>query len=397
MGYELRNTILYLAFENNIMTPKEKYHLFRTNKKFCVAPWTSFQVYADGRVATCSIGKETLGNVNDKSVSQILSNNPIVKRIKTNMLNNVADTNCTICDRRSIDEDGFEYYRDHLNKMIEDKDIDYNDIDNFDLRSIDLHWSNICNLRCVMCRPSQSSLIAKDEGVTITPVTKDTISKITEMIVKNQYKIREIYLSGGEPFYIPQNVELLKKLSNKDVPIRINTNMHWNENNRLFKILKTFNNVNLTMSVDALHEKFNYIRNGAEWEVFIKNFQYIKKNTNFDIRINTIFSVMNADDLCANIKYFYQEQNIKNITINVLYRPKELSARNYPLQKKQLIIDQIEKLMTQIAPEDVNLIGNLKNCITQIKSDNQHDYKDALDRVTKKNKKPWQTVLTDLV
>jgi len=248
-----------------------------------------------------------------------------------------------------------------------------------------------------MCQPSQSSLIAKDEGVTITPVTKDTISEITEMIVKNQYKIREIYLSGGEPFYIPQNVELLKKLSNKDVPIRINTNMHWNENNRLFKILKTFNNVNLTMSVDALHEKFNYIRNGAEWEVFIKNFQYIKKNTNFDIRINTIFSVMNADDLCANIKYFYQEQNIKNITINVLYRPKELSARNYPLQKKQLIIDQIEKLMTQIAPEDVNLLGNLKNCITQIKSDNQHDYKDALDRVTKKNKKPWQTVLTDLV
>ena len=100
------------------MTPKEKYHLFRTNKKFCVAPWTSFQVFADGRVGTCSIGKETLGNVNDKSVSQILSNNPIVKRIKTNMLNNVADTNCTICDRRSIDEDGFEYYRDHLNKMI---------------------------------------------------------------------------------------------------------------------------------------------------------------------------------------------------------------------------------------------------------------------------------------
>jgi len=379
-----------------MMTPKEKYHLFRTNKNFCVVPWTSFEVFTDGTLKTCSVGKETLGNVNDKKLDQLLSENPKLKRIKTNMLNNIADTNCTRCHKRSIDKDGFEYYRAYYNKMLEDQDIDYHDINNFDLRSVDLHWSNICNLRCIMCNPAQSSLIAKDEKVTVTPVNKDTIAEMTEMIVKNQYKIKEIYLSGGEPFYIPQNVELLKKISNKDVPLRINTNMHWNNNNKLFKILKTFNNVNLTMSVDAVNEKFNYIRSGADWEVFKENLKYIQDNTNFTIRINSIFSVINAIELCSTVRYFYHEQNIKDITINILYRPKELGARNYPPQKKQAIVDQIEKLITQIAPEDVNLLGNLKNCITEIKSDNQQDYNDTLDRVTKRNSEKWQLVLKDL-
>ena len=68
---------------------------------------------------------------------------------------------------------------------------------------------------------------------------------------------------GGEPFYIPHNVKLLSLLKNKEVPLRINTNMHWNNNNKLYKILKDFKNVQLTMSADSIEEKFNYIRNSS--------------------------------------------------------------------------------------------------------------------------------------
>ena len=79
------------------------------------------------------------------------------------MLDNKADKNCTWCLHRTIEDDDFFYLRDHYNARLIDEDIDYLDANNFDLRFIDLHWSNICNLRCVMCWPQQSSLIAKDE------------------------------------------------------------------------------------------------------------------------------------------------------------------------------------------------------------------------------------------
>ena len=216
------------------MDPKKKINLFLKNKNFCVVPWTSFEVFTDGAVKTCSLGTKELGSLKEKSLDQILHGETI-KKIKENMLNNIPDENCVGCQIRAIDEDRFSHLRDHYNHKLLKQDVDYENIDNFDMHFVDLHWSNICNLRCTMCNPEQSSLIAKDEKVFVTPINGEVIDNIIDKITKNQSKIQEIYLSGGEPFYIPQNIKLLKSLSNKDIPIRINTNMHWQKNNRLFE------------------------------------------------------------------------------------------------------------------------------------------------------------------
>ena len=237
------------------MDPKKKVNLFKTNKNFCVVPWTNFEIFTNGDIKTCSAGKETFGNVNETDIMEILTKNPTLKRIKTNMLNDRPDSNCVECQHRSINEENFSYLRDHYNPKIIKEDIDYENIENFDMRFIDLHWSNICNLKCIMCDANQSSLIAKAENVFISPVKKESMEKINQMVIKNQTLIKEIYMSGGEPFYIPYNHILLKQITNKDIPIRINTNMHWKPNNKLFQILKTFNNVQLTMSADALYDK----------------------------------------------------------------------------------------------------------------------------------------------
>ena len=379
------------------MDPKKKFHLFRTNKNFCVVPWTNFEIFTDGDITTCSVGKETFGNVNETDIMEILTKNPTLKRIKTNMLNDRPDSNCVECQHRSIPDENFSYLRDHYNYRLAKEDIDYENIENFDLRFIDLHWSNVCNLKCIMCNPSQSSLIAKEENVFISPVKKENIEKINQMVIKNQTLIKEIYMSGGEPFYIPYNHALLKQITNKDVPIRINTNMHWKPNNKLFQILKTFNNVQLTMSADALYDKFNYIRNGSNWNTFMENLRFVKQNTNFDIRVNMIFSVINAIDICNLIKFFYFEEQIQDITINTLHRPKEIDSRNYPSNKKKKIVNDIKELINTISTKDINLINNLKNCINQIQLDNEYEYNNCLDSITKSHTKKWQLIFEDLV
>ena len=380
-----------------MIDPKKKYNLFRQNKNFCVVPWTNFELYTNGDVRTCSVGGTRLGNINKTSIYDILAGDKLTN-IRKNMLDNKADKNCTWCVHRTIEDDNFSYLRDHYNSRLIDEDIDYLDTNNFDLRFIDLHWSNICNLRCVMCWPQQSSLIAKDQKVITASVDKKNIHTIIDMIKQNQKNLKEIYLSGGEPFYIPYNTLLLDQLENTNIPLRINTNMHWKKNNKLFKILtKKFKNVQLTMSVDALGDKFDYIRNGANWNRFISNLQYVRDNTDFEIRINSIFSVMNAIDIDKVVNFFYHDQKIKDITINILHRPTPIDAKNYPTEKKADIIQKLENCLETLSREDINLINKIKNCIMQIKLPKQEDYIETLDNITKRHKTNWQEMFTDLV
>ena len=151
------------------------------------------------------------------------------------------------------------------------------------------------------------------------------------------------------------------------------------------------------MSADALYDKFNYIRNGSNWDTFMKNLRFVKQNTNFDIRVNMIFSVINAIDICNLIKFFYFEEQIQDITINLLHSPKEIDSRNYPSNKKEKIVNDIKELINTISTKHINLINNLKNCINQIQLDNVYEYNNCLDSITKSHTKKWQLIFEDLV
>lgn len=377
------------------MDHKKKYHLFKDNKNFCAVPWNGFEIFPTGDIKTCAMGQTTLGNVHQNTVSEILQSDQAIS-IKQNMLDNKADKNCVLCHHRYADNDEFTYLRDHYNKLLVKQDVNYLDVNEFKLNTIDLHWSNICNLRCVMCNPRQSSLIAKDEDFDLQPINDDTIETITKMVLDNQYNMQELYLSGGEPFYIPHNVRLLKRIENKDIHMRINTNMQWIENNPLLKVLLDYKNVLLTMSADAVGEKFEYIRNGSKWKLFADNIEYIKSKTNFDLRVNTIFSIINADSICDLIEYFYFDQGIQDITINLLYEPEPLDARNYPESKKQDIVTKLTEMKERIGIANRNLSNNIQNCIMQIQLPNQYPYEDKMDALTTRHGKDWRKVFTDL-
>lgn len=377
------------------MDPKTKFKLFKQNKNFCAVPWTNFELFTNGNVKTCSYGQTIFGNINEKSIEDILQDEKMLQ-LKQDMLNDKPNSNCVKCHNRTIESENFEYLKGHYNHLVRNENVNYSDVKNFDLRFIDLHWSNVCNLRCVMCHPGQSSLIAKDLNVVWPTIKDEKIQPIIDMVIKNQYKIKEIYLSGGEPFYIPHNIKLLNLLENKDVPLRINTNMQWQKSNKLYQILKNFKNVQLTMSADAVKEKFNYIRNGASWTTFIENIKMVRNETQFQLRINTIFSIINANELDELIDYFYNKLDIKDITINILYIPIELDSRNYPVNKKQNVINKLLKIQDNIS-NNTNLKNNLQNCIDQIQKTNQYDYNDCLDKITQKHQKNWREVFTDLI
>ena len=42
------------------------------DKNFCVIPWTGFEVDPDGGVKNCIISKDTIGNLNNESIQDII-------------------------------------------------------------------------------------------------------------------------------------------------------------------------------------------------------------------------------------------------------------------------------------------------------------------------------------
>ena len=97
------------------MDPKTKYKLFKQNENFCVCPWTNVEIFTNGDVKTCSVGKEIIGNVNETDITELLQKSDTLKRIRANMLENRPDPNCTVCQFRTIESNEFTYLKDHYN------------------------------------------------------------------------------------------------------------------------------------------------------------------------------------------------------------------------------------------------------------------------------------------
>lgn len=378
------------------MDPKRKFWLFKQSKHFCAVPWNQFQVFSDGSVKTCTRGKR-IGNLMETPIDEILGSAEISK-IKTDLLEDKLNPNCTICHKLSSGDDHYDL-RNHYNSLLSTVDIDYDDLNAFELHSIDLHWDNTCNLKCVYCNPRQSSLIAAEQKVSVDKIDPARIDQIIQMIVKNQHSMKEIYMSGGEPLLIKHNYRLLSSLDNKNIPLRINSNITLaTDSNPVFAEVKKFKNVLWTVSADTQGEKFNYIRNGSNWEQVIKNLETIK-NLGHQIRLNSVFFIANITDMFDTIEYFITNYGITDITVNKLYDHPAMRARNASPELKEQARQKLQQLLNSgLIEKNSNSYFNIARCYEELDrpvetATGYRDYLDHLDRLRGTN---WRSIFPEL-
>lgn len=377
------------------LNPKQKFFLFKQSEHFCSVPWNHFEIFTDGSVKTCSKGKY-LGNINDDPIEKILVNDKFVE-IRRDVLANKSHVNCIQCKNLTTTNEHFDL-RNHYNPMFKGYDIDYTDLTAFELHGVDLHWDNTCNFKCVYCKPSQSSSIAQEQKIPALKSNIENINKIIELIVKNQYEMKEIYFSGGEPLLIKHNKKLLEQIENKDLPIRINSNISFaNNTNDIFVELKKFKNVLWTVSADNQGAKFNYTRQGGDWNKFLANLETIR-NTGHQVRINSVFFVANVVDIFDTIKFFIDEYDITDITINQITELDCLLARNAPQALKDQSMQHLLDLL-DIVSKNSNSYYNIARCQKELDkpvedSSGYINYFDHLDQLRGTN---WRTVFPELV
>lgn len=344
------------------------------------------------------MGEHVLGNLRHDSLHDILQSE-LLRDIRRSLGQDQPHENCTSCHGMTHAGTGqrYNFIRDMYNQRFMHTPVDYTRDDTFVLGGIDLHWDNICNLRCVSCWPLQSSAIAKELRIQVPKPTADIIHQVIDWIVLNQHSLREIYFSGGEPMLIPYNLELLRRLEPRsDLLLRVNSNFTFSPTNPVFQALGQWPNVLYTASVDGMQQRFEYIRTGARWTTVIQNLERCR-DQGAQMRVNTVFSVLTATTLLDTQHWLADQYGIRDFTINYCGMDQlHLRCRNLPNSAKQQVRQRIEQEIA--VTSDRNLAGQLVNCVRELDTDpDGNDYATWLDAIDARHGSDWRMTFPELV
>jgi len=116
---------------------------YLTNRAFCPVPWTSIMYNFDGSVKNCIRSAETIGNIKDSDIEQILSND---HQIKAHMQAGQKFARCNPCYSLEQEKTNFNIISDRVFYLKELRDVDHTlyDTMNFALHTVDIRWSNLC-------------------------------------------------------------------------------------------------------------------------------------------------------------------------------------------------------------------------------------------------------------
>ena len=307
------------------MTPKD----VLTNKNFCPMPWTGLMYNVDGRVKNCIRSATSLGNIKDNTIEEILLG-PVNVAKQTNIIANQPADGCHTCYDLERGKEGFDIISDRIFYIREFKrtPLDTYRSNNFDLQTIDVRWTNLCNFACVYCGSDFSSRWADELGQKISQPTEQQQQDFSDYIYQHARNLKHVYLAGGEPLLMKENLKLLREL-NPDVNLRINTNLS-KVDTGVFDAVCKFKNVHWTVSAETVGAEFEYIRFGGRWQDFLDNLNTIRQ---FDHKIsfNMLWFLLNYDSVFDYVDYlkglgFHNNSFI----IGALLTPDYLNIRHLP-------------------------------------------------------------------
>lgn len=306
---------------------------YLTNQNFCPVPWTGLMYNFDGSVKNCIRSSAPIGNIQDHPIEEIV-NNVENQHTRFNMIINEPGPRCFPCYELEKDKNSFEIISDRVFYIKELKDValeTYSQPNTFDLHTVDVRWSNLCNFSCVYCSPDFSSKWASELNIHIKTPSDQKKQHFKKYIFDNAAQLKHIYLAGGEPLLMKENLEFLQLLKecNPNVNLRINTNLS-KVDTIIFDLICTFQNVHWIVSVETIEQEYEYIRNGGSWDDFLVNLAVISK-FNHKISFNMLYFLLNYQSIFKCVDFLKQLGYHNNsFIIGALLEPDYLNIRHLP-------------------------------------------------------------------
>jgi sulfatase maturation enzyme AslB (radical SAM superfamily) len=323
---------------------------YLTNKNFCPIPWTGLMYNFDGTIKNCIRSSAPIGNIKENSITDIVNNfeNTSTRR---DMIENKSGQRCYPCYNLEKEKKSFDIISDRVFYIKELKTISldtYKKIDSFSLHKVDIRWSNLCNFACVYCMPEFSSKWANELKVKIEAPDNTRLQEFKDYIFNHAAQLKHVYLAGGEPLLMKENLEFLELLKekNSNVNLRINTNLS-KVDTRIFDLICTFKNVHWIISVESMEQEYEYIRYGGKWIDFLDNLNIVRK-LNHKVSFNMLHFVLNHRSIFNCVDYLKSLGFHNNsFIIGALLQPDYLNIRHLPDNMLNFVKEELTKRINE--------------------------------------------------
>ena len=354
---------------------------------FCMHPFTGLATREDGAIKVCCRSLP-IANIKDMSLEEAW-NSDKMKDVRRQVLNDERPDVCEPCfdledqgvqslrQRHITDsspESRINLYPDALDKLNNDYSMP------FELPTIEIKVNNLCNLKCRMCNPLDStqwkdwnSIVdhyKKEENYLVDAVESLGLTKAPYVGIfedkahfwDNLEKLlpyfRRVEFAGGEPLMDPVHYKILDLLSKNGDNIEIKyatngTKLGIKGGRTVHDYWPKFKSVAVNVSIDGLHDTYEYIRGNGKFSDVEYNIKEMKK-------IKTVSRIVGAFTVQANnimqidkvIDYFLREMKIVFYSHRVSY-PRALSAQVLPKALKDQVVAKLEAMKPKIKDYEI--------------------------------------------
>ena len=337
-------------------------------------PFTGLATREDGAICACC-RSHPVGFINKQSLEDIW-NNDTMRRIRQQVLNDERPPECEPCF--SLEDQGVESLRQrHVAGKIPEARVNLypNALDAlkedytmpFEIPTIELKLNNLCNLKCRMCHPMDSTSwndwseikeFYKAEGNIMYDIVEEHDLENKPFLDKFQDSpewwaslekllpyFRRVEFAGGEPLMDPQHYKILDMLApyGNQIEIKYATNLSMlGKGSRTIKeYWPKFKSVAVNVSIDGIGEGYEYIRGNASWTDLVANVRQIQTIPNISRIVGAVtVQVSNILVLDKIIEYFLEDLGIVFHTHRVAY-PNVLSVQVLPRELKALAVKRL--------------------------------------------------------
>lgn len=333
-------------------------------ENLCVMPWIAVDRNRNSKNKITSLTPCCLYEFSDSqtNINEYWNSDEII-RLRKDMQENKRPAGCNKCWKH--EDQGVESLRQSINKgrLKQFQHILSETVLTQSPSQIKYTPGTECNLSCRMCLPNFSSRVEKLYDIIGIPYEnqKDNLLNNFEYIIQNKQNIRFLDISGGEPFYHKKTKQLLLNLiesgDNKHITLFVTTNATRIDPDTV-KLLKKFEDVVLSISLDGVGKVHEYIRPGCNWEQLENNIKLLKRNK-ISLQIISTISVLTILNL-TELEEWCSQNNLHFANPSIVTNPIELAPHNLPYQLHQFVPKKYKNFIKkEISHDSLNFIKTL--------------------------------------
>ena len=308
---------------------------------------------------------------------------------------------CNIC--RNMEQSNVSTLKPRLNSFRRIPE----DVENGACVDLEISFDINCNAACLSCSGGCSTAWQKyntkhnlfDYGLKFDDPAERFLKELIDTVPLD--RLRHLFILGGEPFYSDTQLKFIKHVIQvhpavNELTLQYSTNGSLFPNEETISLWSKFKTVQISMSLDGIHDKFNYLRWPLTWDRVEQTVSRFLNETSAILNINATVSPL-------NILYFQEIEDWVYQTI-----PKErLRWPDFPVRVNScydpLPLDVVNEELRQACIEKYGLNHDISQILKKsfcnvrpnpIKEKKMFDYIKQHDGLRHLN---WRETFPDLV